>query len=220
MRIIQPKMWNLLGTMGALCALGLFGACAGDLSSELNPPGDENPTAPPTVPGQSGRVTNTQGADGVVASRVNATDQSSWVYFQFAGAKEVTPQDPQNSSEWDLALLRYQIKVNGGISGSGGVEVALVSGTPFSALSQAPGSGYVTDQIDGSDEDTDPDYAFVQRGTWYNYNPMTHILTPKDEVYIVRATSGTYYKLQMTGYYDSAGSSGYPAFRWQMTAAP
>lgn len=203
-----------------IIVFGLMAGCAEDLSEELNPPGSTTDPGTPTVPGQSGRITNTQAADGEVASRINATEAASWVYFQFAGAKEVVPQDPLSSTEWDLAVQRFQIKVNGGISGRGGVEVALLNGIPFDALAQAPSGGYVTDLADGSDEDAEPDYAFVQRGTWYNYNAMTHILTPKDQVYVVRAATGAYYKLQMTGYYDQSGSSGYPAFRWKATAAP
>jgi hypothetical protein len=31
---------------------------------------------------------------------------------------------------------------------------------------------------------------------------------------------GTYYKLQLAGYYDQAGSAGYPSFRWKATTAP
>lgn len=174
----------------------------------------------PQVPGQSGRVTNTVEMSGSVVSQVNAADSMSWVYVQLSSGKEVMPLDPQSSTEWDLALQRYQIKVNGGINGKGGVEVALVTGTAFSALTTAPASGYVTDQADSADEDPDPDYAFTQRGTWYSYNVMTHVLTAKDQVYVVRGTTGAYYKLQLTGYYDQAGSSGYPTFRWATVSAP
>lgn len=220
MRLFNRSMGNLFGAMGVAGSLCMLVGCAGDLSEELDKPGNGTQTGTPIIPGQSGRVTNTQGTGGVVTSQINAMDQTSWVYFQFAGAKEVMPQDPLNSTDWDVALLRFQLKVNGGISGRGGVEVALATGTLFAALSQAPSSGYVTDQVDGADEDADPDYAFVQGGTWYNYNAMTHILTPKEQVYVVRATTGKYYKMQITGYYDQAGSSGFPAFRWQPTPAP
>lgn len=220
MRLSNRSIGNHLGAMAVVGSIGMLVGCAGDLSEELNNPGNGTETGTPNIPSQSGRVTNTQGTGGIVTSQINAMDQTSWVYFQFAGAKEVMPQDPQNSADWDVALLRFQIKVNGGISGSGGVEVALAPGAAFDALPQAPRGGYVTDQVDGADEDTDPDYAFVQGGTWYNYNVMTHILTPKDQVYVVRAATGKYYKMQLTGYYDQAGSSGFPAFRWQSTPAP
>lgn len=187
--------------------------CEGNLGDQLRNQDQQ------VMAGQSGRITNIIETGGAVVSQINASDSMSWVYIQLSSGKEVMPQDPQNSTDWDLALQRFQIKVNGGISGKGGVEVALVRGTTFPALATAPQSSYVTDQQDSADEDLDPDYAFVQQGTWYSYNAMTHLLTPKDQVYVVRATTGAHYKLQMSGYYDQAGSSGYPAFRWQLLAA-
>jgi len=198
-----------------LCA-ALLGAlssgCGEDLSSELNK------NDPPI--GQMGRITNSQAPGDSISTKVDATDMMSWVYFHLASGTEVTPQSPQNTTEWDLALLRYHVKVNGGVSGSGGAMVAMISGTAFDAIEQAPAAGYVTDKADGADDDQDPDYGFAQLGPWYNYNVMTHLLTPKDQVYVVRTPSGVHYKLQLTGYYDNAGSAGFPTFRWKEIAAP
>lgn len=194
--------------------LSLTSGCEGSLSDQLK--GQE----PAVMTGQNGRITNTLESSGAVVSLVDASDMMSWVYVQLATGTEVKPQDPLHSSDWDLALQRFQIKVNGGINGQGGVEVALVTNTAFPALTTAPKTGYVTDQTDSADEDTEPDYAFLQTGTWYNYNPMNHVLTPKEQVYVVRSATGSYYKIQMTGYYDQAGSSGFPAFRWQPVTAP
>lgn len=211
----QHSLRSAISFMALFIAGGaLLSGCEGSLGDQLMNP-DTNVMA-----GQNGRVTNTIEAGGAIKSEINASDMTSWVYLQLATGKEVTPTDPQSSSDWDLAFLRFQIKVNGGISGKGGVEVALVNGTPYSSLVKAPASGYVTDQADSADSDTDPDYAFLQSGPWYNYNVMTHVLTAKDQVYVVRSTTGTYFKLQMTNYYDQAGSSGYPAFRWQTVTAP
>lgn len=197
-----------------LCAalLGVFASgCGEDLSSELNK------NDPPL--GQVGRITNSEAPNGSISTKVDATDAMSWVYIQLATGKEVTPQAPQNSTEWDLALLRYNVKINGGVSGSGGAMVSVVTGSSFDAVEQAPQSGYVTDQPDSADDDMDPDYGFNQLGPWYSYNVMTHILTPKDQVYVVRAPSGVHYKVQLTGYYDTAGSSGFPTFRWKALAS-
>lgn len=205
---LAPFMMFLAG----FCVIG--SGCDGNLSEQLinqDPPG---------IGGQSGRITNMIESSGAVLSQVNASDAMSWIYIQLASGKEVMPHDPQSSTDWDLALQRYQIKVNGGISGTGGVEVALVTGTPFSTLTAAPQSGYVTDQPDSADEDQVPDYAFLQRIPWYSYNPTTHLLTPNEQVYVIRSVTGIYYKLQMIGYYDQAGSSGYPTFRWQRVNTP
>jgi hypothetical protein len=202
-------------TIQFLCAalLGVLGSgCGEDLSSELNK------NDPPI--GQLGRITNSQAPGDSISTKVDATDAMSWVYFQLSSGKEVTPQSPQNSTDWDVALLRYHVKVNGGVSGSGGAMVGLIGGTSFDAIAQAPADGYVTDKPDGADDDQDPDYGFAQLGPWYNYNVMTHMLTPKDQVYVVRAPSGAHYKVQLTGYYDTAGSAGFPTFRWKEIASP
>lgn len=213
---MRPKQLIKMATFVQSILVGgclVVSGCEGNLGDQLR---NQDPQV---MAGQSGRITNIIEAGGAVVSQINASDSMSWVYVQLSSGKEVMPQDPQNSTDWDLALQRFQIKVNGGISGKGGVEVALVTGITFPALATAPQSGYVTDKQDSADEDSDPDYAFVQQGTWYNYTAMTHLLTPKDQVYVVRATTGAHYKLQMSGYYDQAGSSGYPAFRWQLLAA-
>lgn len=198
----------VLGCVGSLVG------CEGDLSTQLQQ------QDPQVMAGTSGRISNTLEAGGSVVSRVNASDATAWVYVQMQTGKEVTPQDPLHSTDWDIALQRFQIKVNGGVSGQGSVAVALLTGTPFASLSIAPKDGYVTDLPDSADDGTEPDYAFTQGGTWYDYNMTTHVLSAKDQVYVVRSSAGAYYKLQFTGYYDQAGSSGYPTFRWQSVAAP
>ena len=189
----------------------LTSGCAEDLSQGLTPP---------DAPAESARVSSTLQADGSTATRVDASRMNTWVYFQLASGKEVTPQDPQSSVDWDLGIQRFQIKVNGGVSGKAGVEVALVTDTRFDSLLVAPSSGYVTDDPPASGTSTEPSYAFTQGGTWYAYDPDTHILTPKEQVYVVHSQAGAYYKLQVTAYYDKAGSSGYPVFRWKALMAP
>lgn len=196
----------------ALMAMSCLGGsgCEGDLSRQL---------ATPEMPQESGHIKNTVEAGGSISSSVDASSMTSWIYLQLASGKESTPQDPQSSAEWDLGLQRFQLKVNGGVSGKAGVEVALLVGTPFDSITVAPSSGYVTDEPPAG-TDPEPRYAFTQRGTWYEYDPNTHILTPKEQVYVVHSTTGAYYKLQITSYYDAAGSSGYPTLRWKSLMSP
>ena len=55
---------------------------------------------------------------------------------------------------------------------------------------------------------------------WYDYDVTTHVLTPREVVYVVRGGNGRYYKLEMLDYYHSAGTAGYPAFRWAALDVP
>ncbi len=158
--------------------------------------------------------------DEVSTTTVNATCEEEWVYLNLSDKTSVSPNNPEDSQEWDLAFQRFKIKSNGGISGTGNVQVAVVTNTDFNELEEAPSSGYLTDAEDSDDEDEDPDYPFLAPNAWYSYDEDTHILTPKDQIYVVQSISGDYFKIQLVEYYDDAGTSGYPQFNWASVAAP
>jgi hypothetical protein len=181
-------------------------AAAAGCAEELEP---GSPDAdPPEEPDD--RVVHTDDGDGVTTTRVDAT-ADGWLHLDLEGRREVGDADG-----WELAFQRFQIVVNGGVSGDGGVEVAIVEGGDFAAIERAPAGGYLTDAADGEDEGSEPDLAF---GGWYDYDPATHVLTPRDQVYVLRSAEG-YWKLQLVDYYDDAGTSGFPTFRWAAVTAP
>src|SRR5688572_2733838 len=72
-------------------------------------------------------VVNIDNPDGTTTSRVDSRDEKNAFYFDFESKQRVESSNPN----WDLSLLRYKITVNGGASGSGGVEVALLPSTDF-----------------------------------------------------------------------------------------
>ncbi|MGB1014850.1 MAG: HmuY family protein [Nannocystaceae bacterium] len=139
---------------------------------------------------------------------VDARDETKWVYLDLESGHFVVPNTPEDTVEWDLAFQRFNIAVNGGTSGSGGVEVAALEGEMFASVIEAPSSGYITDNVQDKPEDmeTTPGYAF---DLWYDYNPSNHILTPRELVYVVRTVEGNFFKVQLLDYYDEAGTSGY-----------
>lgn len=192
----------------------LFGGCADDLRGEM--------TAQPDLGGTSapGRVKLTKESSDVSRIEVNGTSMEQWVYLRLDTGAEVTVSDPASSREWDVGVRRYFIKINGGTSGGCGSETSVQSGSDFAGIARAPMGGYVTDQPDSADEDQEPDYALSQGGGWYDYNVMTHALTPRAQIYVLKTCTGGYVKLQMTGYYDAAGTSGFPSFRVSPVAAP
>lgn len=59
-----------------------------------------------------------------------------------------------------------------------------------------------------------PDPIAASLGAWYDYDFMTHVLTPKPVVYVVRTVEGNAFKLEVQGYYDEAGTSGIFTIRW------
>lgn len=156
-----------------------------------------------------GKYTTTRGADGTYMTIVDSTSATEWIYGDFETGAEVDAMGP-----WDLRFQRFHISTNGGISGSGGVEVAPVSGVTFAQVTSAPASGWISDAADGDDANMDPDYAFEQGDGWYDYNPMTHVLTPKPLVWVVKTEGGSTIKLEILDYYDEAGTAGWFTLHW------
>jgi hypothetical protein len=156
----------------------------------------------------AGNVCTARGGDGTSTTVVDATSETAWIYVDLeTGAKVAEPD------AWDLRFQRTHISANGGVSGTGGVEIAEVAGAAFAQVTTAPASGYVTDAADANGNGI-PEYAFDQNGTWYDYNVTTHVLTPKPVVYVVKTDGGSTVKLEIQQYYDQAGTSGWLTFHW------
>jgi len=105
------------------------------------------------------------------------------------------------TSAWDLQLSGYDIKVNGGVSGTGGVSALLDDSTPFASItaayaSTAPSVAYRSDSFGG----------VFATSPWYRYNitGTDNQIWPNFNVYLVRR-GDTVFKVQITGYYNTAG---------------
>jgi hypothetical protein len=156
-----------------------------------------------------GKYTTTRGSDGTYTTIIDATSSSEWTHGDFETGDEVATTGP-----WDLRFQRFHISTNGGVSGGGGVEVTPVPGLAFADVTSPPTSGWTSDAPDGDDANTEPDYAFEQGDGWYDYNPMTHVVTPKPLVWVMRTDGGATIKLQITRYYDDAGTAGWFTLHW------
>jgi hypothetical protein len=89
-----------------------------------------------------------------------------------------------------------------------------VPGLAFAQVTSAPASGWISDAVDGDDANMDPDYAFEQADGWYDYDPMTHVLTPKSLVWVMKTNGSSTIKLEITKYYDDAGTAGWFTVHW------
>ncbi len=180
-------------------------ACSEELAPaepDAGSPGDDGGPPPPS------KVTTTEEGDGSFTTVVEATAMDAWVGFDFQSRGEVG----ETAASRDLSFKRFEIGVNGGTSGTGGVEVAVLPGADFAALTRAPAGGYTTDAASG--------LAFMAGDGWYAYDGTTHVLSARDIVYVVKSAEGAYFKLAMIDYYDDAGSSGFPTFHWAPVLAP
>jgi hypothetical protein len=215
----------------AACWAGLTTSVLAGCQPALAPAVED--TGPPTdayfeatdgaIPPTSGRFMHTRRADGTIETVVDASSTTVWQYLDLETGLAVTPDDPHADRTWDLAFRRFVILSNGGASGSGGGLVARLEGTSFEAVTRAPEDGWIEDAPDGPfDRDDANDSAFAN-GTndWYDYELATHTVTPRsDVVYVVRTPSRNHFKVQITGYYDAAGSPGFLRFVWAPVDPP
>lgn len=191
-------------------ALGSVTGCAEDLQSSL---GDDDGGDEAHGEGGDGgpQIENEDDGD-VVRTTVDATGDAVWIYFDLESRTQVTVADPLTSDAWDLAFKRYDIATNGGVSGGGGMTVAIVEGDDLSVVTSEPSGPWLADAEDGDDANDDPDYVI---SGWYDYDFMTHVLSPKPLVYVVRTPEENAFVVQVVDYYDEAGSSGWMQIEWK-----
>jgi len=163
--------------------------------------GDAGNTAP------AGKVQTTRGSDATYTTVVDATSYTDWIYADFETGTAVDA-----TAAWDLRFQRFHISTNGGVSGTGGVEVAPIAAA-FADVPQAPTDGYITDVAD-TDADGVPDYAFDQGDSWYDYDETSHVLTPRPVVWVMKTAGGATLKLEILKYYDPAGSPAWFTLHW------
>jgi hypothetical protein len=189
----------------------LLAACAPDIArSPAVDAGAGEASMSDAAPFVAGRISTRRAGD-ALESTVDAQDNQVWVYVDLdrqAMAAEVM-------DGWDVAFQRFKVKTNGGVSGDGGVEVAVLDGVAFDAATATMAREWLRDAEDGPDANLDPDFALsAQREGWFDYDATNHTLSPKDRTYLLRSTERRVFKLRVEGYYDPAGSPGWMRFRW------
>ncbi|GAB4195731.1 MAG: hypothetical protein OHK0013_02230 [Sandaracinaceae bacterium] len=222
---------NADARLAAVCRVGLAACALAGCQPALAPAVEDS--GPPidarfeatdgALPPNSGRFTHTRRSDGTIETLVDASSTTEWQYLDLETGLAVMPGDPGAERTWDLAFRRFVILSNGGASGTGGGLVARVEGASFASVTRAPEDGWIADLPDGPiDRDDANDSAFAN-GTndWYDYELATHTVTPRaDVVYVVQTPERGYFKVQVTGYYDAAGSPGFLRFVWAPVDPP
>lgn len=107
------------------------------------------------------------------------------------------------TSNWDLRFSGFEIRLNGGVSGTGGVSAVIDESMPFTQLtaqyaSFAPTVAYRADSYGG---------VFVS-SPWYRYNitGTDNQIWPNFNVYLVKRGE-TVYRIQVISYYGPTGTS-------------
>ncbi len=178
-----------------------------------------------------GRATFAAGSGGSTIAKVDASDEAAWVHIQFSGKQQVVPTDPTNDATgWDIALRRSDIKVNGGSSGTGIVEIHGILRDDWTARSGVPlAADFHTDTASALAFTTYPLAETPARPAcggingdhgWYYYSGFCddgegiHHISPREVVYIVVAANGQRWKLRMLDYYNESGATANPSFEF------
>ncbi|MFL5353005.1 HmuY family protein [Archangium sp.] len=152
--------------------------------------------------------------DGSRVALIDATSKSATVYFDLDEGREMKVDEAFDTNGWDMSFQRYVITMNGGGGNPDGeVSVAVLQGVGWDSLTEAPAAGYQQDA-------SEPVFSDVAGG-WYTYDLGQHKLVTRDGLlYVVRSSSGHFFKLQMLSYYDSAGTPAHLSFRYQRLESP
>lgn len=186
--------------------------CAEELTlpDPVDDPGDDD-TGEPGEPDAAAWFDVLDDADGILTVRIDATNGQIWRTVDLVAGAPVDVPEVATSTAWHLGASRFNLAINGGVSGPGGLQAAFVPGVSVEDAVEAPADGWLTDAWA---PDSDPPTVEHALGDWYDYDPSTHVLTPKAGVYVIRG-SEVAVVLQVVGYYDDAGNSGFPTLRWR-----
>jgi hypothetical protein len=133
---------------------------------------------------------------------VDATSQDRWSFFDFSRNAVVTDPGPL---DWDLAMRRFYVIVNGGPGFAGGGGVQDLGAVAFDSVAVLPDTGYRASEADSSN-------PALRR--WYDYGWSSHLLRSKSHVYAVRTADGKYAKIAIVSYYCGEARPGCFTFRY------
>lgn len=152
-----------------------------------------------------------------------------WIYLDLeTGTRvDVTDVESFDSSDWDLALKRVQLRNNSADGGAGDGATQWLAMADFNDVTMADvdSSMLATEAwFDAMCEyETDPTGALLTTfSDWYDYDGSSMTVSPKDGVYVVRGADGTsFYKLEIVEYYANPdGSPGQTSGRYVLRVAP
>lgn len=185
-------------------------------------------------------TTTTDGPDFVTVVDASAggygnSTANAWVYVKFteAGAEKVEIDDETalESMDWDMALRRFIVRLNGGSSGPSCVGAAALLEADYAALDSVPegipfalDDYYTGDCTIINDSSGLPGSPQVAMGSWWSYSSC---VATTEVPHLVQLADGHVLKLVVETYYGTgqdacnSGGAGYDdsgiiTLRWQM----
>ncbi len=136
--------------------------------------------------------------DGIVHDTVtlDARDERAWQFFDFDTGAALVPPD---TAGWDIGVRRFHVITAGRAADMGPRDFATV---PLSGVTG----------LHATTSGREPINPALDR--WYVYNFLSHLLEPKDHVYLIETREGRYAKLAFVSYYCPRLSAGCVTFRY------
>lgn len=170
----------------------------------------------------------------IYESYIDATSAQMWIYFSFSNNRVVGEGDDtqesldlwSNRGDWDIALRRYNIKTNSGLSTKIGAEGGVYtydSKTEFTSINKTPSSAsyevdkeIITVGMGGESRivmSSAVSVLFKKDSDGQMIMPPVYIKPP---VYLFRdATGERFYKVEFIQYLDNSNKTGHIKFKWQ-----
>lgn len=124
------------------------------------------------------------GASGDTLYTLDASQGDRWQRFRFATSSVV------DSGAWDVGFRRNHVITAPGVSA---LDLGPVS---FDSVLEVPTEGYAQTAFAATGDSTNPAI-----GKWYSYSMLSHLLTTRQHVYVIRTAENRYVKLQLLAYY-------------------
>jgi hypothetical protein len=128
-------------------------------------------------------------------------------FYSLKEAKIIEIGEAATSLEWDLQSDFVTLYSNGGTSGPGAAKATILENVDFDSIKSVPAGEYVADDTSTSN------YAIGD--SWYAYNVITHELSLKPVIYILRTADGNYAKFEIIAADFSGQSGGEAVFKYQ-----
>lgn len=170
----------------------------------------------------------------IYESYIDATSAQIWIYFSFSNNRVVGEGDDtqesidqwSNRGDWDIALRRYNLKTNSGLStkiGAKGGVYTFDSKTEFVSINKTPSSAsyeadkeIITVGMGGESRivmSSAVSVLFKKDSDGQMIMPPVYIKPP---VYLFRdATGERFYKVEFIQYLDDSNKTGHIKFKWQ-----
>lgn len=142
---------------------------------------------------------------------LDARNPERWVFFDFSRGSTVSgPGD----LEWDLAVRRHLIVVNGGKAFPGRAGALDLGDVALDSLRVVPVQAYIGTERSLSHR---PSHPVLE--PWYRYNALTHLLLPRPTTFAIRTADGKYAALRILSYYCPGPLPGCLTFRYSYQGA-